>query len=394
MHSNTFLLQLNLIAIVVLLTIVCSLLIRKSNVMANKLLAILVLYAPLSIALNVTFIIFRQHQLFFLAPLNIGINLTFGPALLAYIYLIQGKELKPVVQNIWHFVPSVLVLLSATYYLLIPAKEKLRLLGELLAGKENYINALNLFLLIHIGCYLYVAWKKVIQYKHTATDLGITETEISVKWQMAFLRCIITINLLLLMAYATPILVTGEAHIYSDLIAAPVVAIGMYVFMIYKGLSYHVIFNKAAYQTFADAALPVNHFIAEVEQLEKPRKQTKFSTEIDEKLQQLFYNQKIHTKPSLKLHDTALLLDMSPAVLSAFINTNLNMTFFEMVNKYRVEEAKQLLIKPDYSAYKIEYIGEMSGFNSRASFFSVFKKHAGKTPLAYRDQHMGKNSTD
>ncbi len=387
-YPASYLLLLNLGAILVLFTIVCSLLIRKNNVMANVLLAVIVLYVPLSISLNVLFIIFHQHRLLFLAPLNIGINLTFGPVLLCYIALIQGKSIKSIVRRVWHFVPSTIVVLSATYYLLIPENEQLLLLNHLLAGTENYINALNLFLLVHVGVYLYAAWKQVSYYKHTATDLGVYETEITIKWQEAFLWCIIIINVLLLLAYALPILVKGEADVYSDLIVVPVVAICMYAFIIYKGLSYHVIFNKSAYQSYTDSVAPLNHFIEEVEQLEKPQKYPQYDEEFNHTLHQLFSSQKIHTKPSLKLHDVALMLKMSPAVLSAVINANLKMTFFEMVNTYRVEEAKQMLIKPENHSYKIEYIGELSGFNSRASFFAVFKKHTGKTPLAYRDEYV------
>jgi len=388
MSSASYLLQLNLVAIVVLFTIVCSLLIRKNNVMANVLLALIVLYVPLSISLNVLFIIFHQHHLLFLAPLNIGINLTFGPVLLCYMALIQGKNTTSVVRNIWHFVPAILIALSAGYYLLLPDSEQISSLIRLLAGNENYINTINLFLLLHIGSYLYIAWKKVVHYKRRATDLGVYETEITIKWQQAFLICIIIINVMLLLAYALPILLTGEANVYSDLIAVPVVAIGMYIFMIYKGLSYNVIFNKSAYQTYTASVAPLNHFIEEVELLEKPQKYPQYGEQFNDKLEKLFHSQKIYTRPSLKLHDVAQLLNMSPAVLSAVINTNLKMTFFEMVNKYRVEEAKQMLIKADYNSYKIEYIGEISGFNSRASFFSVFKKHTGKTPLAYRDQYL------
>lgn len=351
-------------------------------------LALLVFYVPLSIALNIVFLLFHQHRLLFLAPLNIGINLTFGPVLLCYIYLIQGKSIIiTITRNVWHFVPSVIVLFSSTYYLLIPEQEQMRLLNQVIAGKEDFINGINLFLLLHIGFYLTIAWKKVAYYKHTATDLGVNETAVSVKWQRAFLSCIIVANILLLLAYAGPMLVTGEAHVYSDLIAAPVVAIGMYVFMIYKGLSYHVIYNKAEYKVFAEAVAPLNHFMEEVELLEKPQRQPKYGDDMHEKLEQLFMSQKIHTQPGLKLHDVAVLLRVSPAVLSAFINTHLKMTFFEMVNKYRVQEARQLLISPDYTSYKVEYIGELSGFNSRASFFSVFKKHVGKTPQVFKEEH-------
>src|SRR5690606_23439134 len=90
-------------------------------------------------------------------------------------------------------------------------------------------------------------------------------------------------------------------------------------------------------------------------------------------LEQLFDIEKIHTITGLKLSDVAERLNVRPSVLSTLINTHLKTSFFEMVNNYRVKEAKQLLLHQDYQQYKIAYIAELSGFNSRASFFRVFK---------------------
>lgn len=394
---DAFILQLNLLAIVVLLTILFSLLFKKNNAKSNYLLSLLVLYPALSIILNVVFIIFREHNFLFLAPVNTAINLTFGPVLLCYLYLLQGKSMGAIIKNVWHFVPSFIVFLCVPYYILIPEKEKLSSLNSLLAGEEQFINILNLAILIHICFYLYKAWKIIAVYKEKSADLGIPETEVSVQWQQAFLKCIITVNLLLLFAFALPILITGKAHIYSDLIATPAVAIVLYIFMIYKGLSYHVIFSKPEYHAFLTAATPLNHFIEEEEKLKisnrYPKYHEDFNNEISLKLERLFVDEKIHTKPGLKLHNVATALNISPAVLSNVINTSLKMTFFELVNYYRTEEAKKMLIHPDYQHYKIEYIGEISGFNSRASFFSVFKKTLGKTPQAFKDEYFLKENS-
>ncbi|TZF81461.1 helix-turn-helix transcriptional regulator [Pedobacter sp. BS3] len=390
--SNTLILQLNLLATIVLLTVSCGLFFRKNNIKANIFLGFLLLYPAITIMINAIFIIFRKHNLLFLAPVNIGINLTFGPVLLSYLHFIQGKGGNAAAGKILHFVPALIVFTSSVYYLFIPGNELIRVFNDVLAGNNTYINCINLFLLIHIGIYLYIAWRRTKVYEARALDLGISETETSVKWQKAFLICIISVNILLLLAYSLPVVITGKAHIYSDLIATPVTALIMYGFMIYKGLSYHVIYSKPEYQAYTAAAAPLNSFIEEVEASNKQRRQSpvyedEFINEVNARLNELFQCQKIHVRPGLKLHDVAAILSVSPAVLSGFINSRLKMTFFEMVNHYRVEEAKQLLVHPDYRHYKIEYIGEASGFNSRASFFSVFKKQVGKTPQAFKDEH-------
>lgn len=391
-HSNVFILQLNLLAAIVLLTIALGIFLRKNSARPNIFLGILMLYPALSIILNIVFIVLAQHRLLFLAPMNVGFNLTFGPVLLTYLHFIQGKSGKSPLHNLTHFIPALFVFISAFYYVFLPETKQLTSLNLLISGELFYVNLINLFLLIHIGVYLYIGWKQVKIYAKGASDLEIPETENSVKWQQSFLRIIVSINILLLLSYALPILWTGKAHIYSDLIAAPLCALFLYSFMLYKGLTYHVIYNKPEYTAFTSAAKPLHNFITELKSQEQNAHESIYKDEqvmeTKIRLQELFEEQKIFTQAGLKLHDMAQILKVSPALLSFVLNKHLEMTFFEMLSKYRVNEAKQLLVNRNYSHYKIEYIGEISGFNSRASFFSVFKKQVGKTPLAYRDEHM------
>lgn len=393
MHiSDTFILQLNLLAAIALVTIAFALFFKKENVKANIFLGLLLIYPSVSIIINIIFIVFQQYRLLFLAPVNISLNLTFGPVLLSYLYFMQGSYKKRRNIGVIHFIPAVIVFASSLYYLVISETEQYLQFNTLMQGENMYINVINVFLLLHICVYLYTGWQKVKIYERSFSDLGIPVTENSVKWQKALLNYIILANTLLLLAFALPIVFTGKGHIYSDLLATPIAAFIIYIFLIYKGLSYHVIYNRTEYNRFVDAVAPVNHFMEEVEMLEKPDKQSKYTTEfnneISQKLEQLFHIEKIHTKQGLKLYEVAKLLNMSPAILSTFINKTLKMTFFEMVNHYRVEEAKQMLVHKDCQHYKIEYIGEMSGFNSRTSFFSVFKKYLGKTPQVFKEEYF------
>lgn len=356
-------------------------------------LGFLLLYPAISISINIFFIILHQHNLLFLAPINQGINLTFGPVLLYYLQLIQGKKNTSGPNKFIHYLPALIVFLSSGFYLLIPEEERVYMLTKVLAGNDNYINFINLFLLVHICLYLYLGWKSVKNYEEKALYWDIAETKISIKWQKELLACICLANVILILAYLMPIIITGSTHIYSDVVATPIAALVIYLFILYKGLTYYVIYNQPDYQAFSEAVAPLNEFIEEIEISQKQYKHSKtyeheFANQINTNLDMLLKVQKIYTQPKLKLHDVALSLNISPSVLSNFINNHLKMTFFEMVNHYRVEEAKQLLIHPDYQHYKIEYIGEISGFNSRASFFAVFKKHVGKTPQVFKDEYF------
>src|SRR5690606_2822090 len=99
-----------------------------------------------------------------------------------------------------------------------------------------------------------------------------------------------------------------------------------YIFMINKGLSYHVIYNKQQYQEFFDTVTPLNTFIDEVEELMGSKKGTGNDKPygdnliLKEKLVKLLEKEKIYRRPGLKLNEVADLLNVSPAALSAFIN--------------------------------------------------------------------------
>lgn len=80
-------------------------------------------------------------------------------------------------------------------------------------------------------------------------------------------------------------------------------------------------------------------------------------------------------------------LGIEPHQLSRFINVHLNTTYTDLINSYRVHEAKALLV--NNSEDSILDIAFSSGFNSKASFNRIFKKMAGMTPSEYRLSSAG-----
>lgn len=86
--------------------------------------------------------------------------------------------------------------------------------------------------------------------------------------------------------------------------------------------------------------------------------------------------------PNLKLQDVATELNVVPHYLSQFLNDNLGKSFSLFINEYRISEAKHLIeIEKNYT---LEAIGYECGFNSKSTFFSIFKKLTGLTPATYK----------
>ena len=108
----------------------------------------------------------------------------------------------------------------------------------------------------------------------------------------------------------------------------------------------------------------------------------KLVREIQEQINVLFETRKIYTNPDLTLSILAKELNIRPQLLSQFINDNLNKSFTQFINEYRIDEAKRLL--KDSNQFKIEAVGFESGFNSSSTFYSSFKKITGTTPSNYQ----------
>lgn len=66
------------------------------------------------------------------------------------------------------------------------------------------------------------------------------------------------------------------------------------------------------------------------------------------------------------------------------IIAHLNKHFFDFVNEYRIEKAKELLTHPERKEYTVLEILYEVGFNSKSSFNTAFKKRTGLTPTEYR----------
>lgn len=70
--------------------------------------------------------------------------------------------------------------------------------------------------------------------------------------------------------------------------------------------------------------------------------------------------------------------------LSEVLNEYLGKNFYVFVNEYRVEYAKQLLMKKEYRNWSIIAIAYECGFNSKTAFNIFFKKYTQQTPSEFK----------
>ncbi|MFY0689844.1 MAG: helix-turn-helix transcriptional regulator [Cyclobacteriaceae bacterium] len=109
------------------------------------------------------------------------------------------------------------------------------------------------------------------------------------------------------------------------------------------------------------------------------------------KLEELMIEHKLFKDPSLSLPALAKQLSVSTHQTSFLLNKGFGKSFFEYINKYRVEEAKRLLKNEENNRFSLVGIGYEAGFNSKSAFNATFKKAVGQTPGEYK--RLGRDDT-
>ena len=111
-------------------------------------------------------------------------------------------------------------------------------------------------------------------------------------------------------------------------------------------------------------------------------------TAYGEKLLEYLERKKPYLDNDLKLQDIADTMGLPSYHLSQIINTQLNRNFYDLINSYRIEEAKRQLSDPDKHDLKILAIAFEAGFNSKSAFNVAFKKYTNITPSRYRQSQL------
>ncbi len=110
------------------------------------------------------------------------------------------------------------------------------------------------------------------------------------------------------------------------------------------------------------------------------------SSDLIASLIDLFEKENIYLQADISMQKVADLLHTNRTYLSAAIQEVLNTNFPTLINKYRIEKARTMLMD-NSQKYSIEGIALNVGFNSKSTFNTAFKKFTGVTPSEMRNQN-------
>jgi len=118
-----------------------------------------------------------------------------------------------------------------------------------------------------------------------------------------------------------------------------------------------------------------------------PLEEVKF---LRDRLIEVLINEKPYLNPDLTLGGLAQLIPTTAKKLSALLNHEMEISFYDLINTYRIEDVKSKMIHKDYQHFTLLALAFDSGFNSKTSFNRIFKKTTGQSPSAYKKEHLEK----
>lgn len=103
---------------------------------------------------------------------------------------------------------------------------------------------------------------------------------------------------------------------------------------------------------------------------------------IRRKLETMLADQGVYRRSDLSLQVLAGMLNESPHYVSQVISQELETSFYELINRYRIEDAKRRL--REAPGETVLSIAMDVGFNSKSAFHAAFRRCTGTTPTSFR----------
>ncbi|MEM7084925.1 MAG: helix-turn-helix domain-containing protein [Bacteroidota bacterium] len=273
-----------------------------------------------------------------------AIFILIGPSLFLYVLSVKQPESRLVKQWIYHL--GFWVLLALTMYIFYPFKDHVNL------WKEQLMFIIYMQWICYLISSIFVIRKEFFQVFSKDKKGSVVE-----KWLLSLLFG----NIVL---WAIYFLIDYNYFIIGP-IAFSMLFYSFFLFFLYD--------KKKASLVFAGGGKYVDKRI-----------QKDVASQLISQLDTLLMEGQMYKNPSLKSSDLAELLNISTHQFSQLLNDNLGKNFSVFINEYRIEEAKQLI--RSNTRYSLDAIGNESGFNSKSTFFTTFKRMVGITPATYKQQ--------
>lgn len=347
----------------------------------------------------VTSLLYFSHALYFnyefstylyLDSIYTFANLAVYP--LYFIYIIYlTREVKFKSKYFWWLVPALLMgVVSAAAYLSMDRQEAVNFVSEVLYSKDANFNyspagtvrlflqrltpvvfSIQLILILLIGSRMLVQFDEKIRNYYSDTEGK------EMVWTRRLFLLFAVFSLMSMIAN-----VLGRTYFLSSYaLIVPSVLFSLLLFSV-GYISYRQRF------TVTDLMKDENAPVFEEELFSESDHEFVYSVaqqaEMTRRLKDLLEEEKVFTRKELRIIDISRDLNTNRSYVSRLINQVYQKSFSDLINHYRLEEARYMLKAPEYSLLSVSEIASRAGFQSESSFYRNFKKETGMSPGDWR----------
>ncbi|WP_299185574.1 helix-turn-helix transcriptional regulator [uncultured Aquimarina sp.] len=340
---------------------------KRSDKVANLLMSLFVLLHSFFI-LHICALL-TNYQFYFPHSLYISTSFSFlyGPLIYFYFKRVINKYVFRTI-DLLHLVPTVLLivfLLLPVYFLSV--EEKLKILLNRNAPHSTLITIVKLMSLMIYGGFVLQIYIKSIRNKRSV-----------LRFESVWQRNIVIFCSLYIVTYSIYAFFVISKNYSGFLFNMQIGLMALLVLYVsYTAFVQPSIFGSLKIiKTKPQNKLPVTKYV-------KSGLTESLSAELKEKLLYLLNEEKIYKQNNITLQGLSELMDTTRHNTSQIINEHFSLNFFELINKYRIEEAKELLKDEKHKNFNIIDIAYEVGFNNKVTFNKSFKKYNQITPSEY-----------
>jgi len=339
---------------------------KNENREANRILASFILLISVAL-LGRFFYSFTPLTLFYAKVLFIGdlVIFFYGPLLYFYYLKLFNQPQKFKVKFWVHFIPVLFFACFVTPLMFLDREGFLELLSTLYL----VFTVFEIFAILQNLFYLVLNMKLLTDYEKES------QQKISILPQVKFYKMLLLLGFVGLFCWIVSFILryVGPPEL-ANFLGYHLVWISLSLLIIllgYYSLSFPEVFSNFKLE----------------KKLEFSNTQIKNIDEFSDKLQSLMKEEKPYLEPKLTLNDLAEKAGITSHLLSRVINEKFEKNFFEFVNNYRVEEFKSISTKDNSQNKTLLALAYESGFNSKTTFNTVFKKITHQTPREFYNIH-------
>lgn len=320
----------------------------------------------LHISLNVTNFHYQFPHSYLMST---SFSFLYGPLLYFYFKRIT-QEYRFKKRDFLHLIPTVLFLIYIIPIYSLSADAKLDLMLQRTNKILNASNSNLVAIIVTLKLTSLIIYGYYIRKLYLKSKRGVELSKENRIWQ----KNIYSIHFLYILSYAIyGVLIS--THLSSGIMYHSQVIL-MASMVLYVGYSANVQPN-----VFSGVYSYGNRLVFKYE---KSGLTESLSEELKESLINLFDQERIYLENDISLDILSKKLNTTRHNTSQVINEHFNMSFHELINRYRIQDAKKILDNDYNKNLNIIDIAYEVGYNNKVTFNKAFKKDTLLTPSEYQ----------